>query len=429
MKRLSLIFSLLLVTSALMAQQTNVRDYITVWMVPNHSDWIYAAGEDIHIELSVRRANCALPEQEVALEWGPELREPEKQWTQATGKNGVVVLKLKGQKAPGFKTLKASVEYEGKRYTNTINVAIAPEQIKPTCSLPADFRTFWDNAIAEARRVPLKPVMTPRPELSTADYDAYEVCFQNDAANHHMYGLLQVPRGHEGERMPVVIEWPGAGVKPHKGISSPLPEKGYIILEMGVNGIPVTMNDDVYKELRYNALADYQTIRLDDRDKYYYKRIYVGTVRTVDFLETLPFVDTDRIAVTGGSQGGALSIVHAALDKRVKCLSAAYPALCEMAGYRNGRVGGWPGLRELTAQQAAVTEYYDVVNFARMLTQPIKLFIGYNDRVCCPTSTYAAYNVVSAQKELYVAQDCAHWQYPEHRVERHLWLSRMLTSK
>ena len=150
-------------------------------------------------------------------------------------------------------------------------------------------------------------------------------------------------------------------------------------------------------------------------------------MKTVDFLCSLDFVDTTRIAVTGGSQGGALAIIHAALDKRVKCASAAYPALCEIAGSYHGRVGGWPRIfRDMNepalAQKVAVSEYYDVVNFARKLTCPIKMYIGYNDQTCCPTSTYAAYNVITSQKELLTPLDCAHWQYPEHKKDRHLFV-------
>lgn len=425
-QRFAITLVLMLAACMAWAQHDNVRDYITVQMVPNHSDWTYRLGETVEIEFSVRKSYCAVPNMEVSCEWGPELRTPEKTWTQATGNNGIVKLKLAGSKVPGFKTLKAVVEYEGKSYTNTLNLAFAPDEIAPTCKNPQDFDEFWAKAIADARKTPLEPLLTPHPELATPHCDVYEVRFQNHKAGCYMYGMMCVPKG-EG-KFPVVIEWPGAGVKPHRGMPNFLVEEGVITLEMGVNGIPVNMEQQVYTDLRANALKDYQTIHNESRDDYYYKKVYVGTVRTVDMLCTLPFVDTTRIAVSGGSQGGALSIVHAALDNRVKYVSAAYPALSEIAGYYNGRVGGWPRIYRnpnevALKEKAAVSEYYDVVNFGRRLHQPLLFFIGYNDQVCCPTSTYSVYNSVpTSDKELFLALDCAHWQYPEHKRLRHEWL-------
>lgn len=422
-------------------QVRNTRDYVTIRLVPNHADWHYRRGETVEITLSVERANTVLTDMEVRCEWGMELREAEKKWALNTGKDGIETLRLTGSKEPGFKTLKATVEYEGKTYSNYINLAFAPEQIVPTVSLPADFMDFWGKAIDEVRRVPLLTSITPRPEFDTDRYTAYEVRFQNHKKGCYLYGLLQIPLHTDGtpvalngsERFPVMIEWPGAGVKPHKGIESVATEQGFIVLEMGINGIPVTQDDAIYRDLRANGMDKYQTIGLENRDTYYYKKVYAGTVKTIDMLCALPFVDTTQIVVSGGSQGGALSLVNAALDRRVKAVSAAYPALSEIAGTYNDRVGGWPQILKnpdepSIAEKAVTSAYYDVVNFARYVSQPCKLFIGYNDRTCCPTSTLSVWSVLGEKcssnvvRKLFVAEDCAHWQYPEHRQARHLWV-------
>lgn len=427
-KFLYLLCSLYIVPLSLSAQHTIQRDYISVQMEPDHADWQYNTGDSVVILLSVRRAGCALPMMEVECEWGPELREAERHWTLSSGEAGTVRLVLPGMEEPGFMTLMASVRYEGHRYTNRINLAFSPAAIRPTTPQPDDFDAFWSEAIAAARRIPLEPMMTLQPELCTPRCDVYEVRFQNYRRGNYLYGMLSVPKAAAERRLPVMIEWPGAGVKPHRGLQTTLLDSNVIVLEMGVNGIPVNRDDRIYADLKANALRDYWTIHIDHRDRYYYKPIYTGTVRTVDFLSTLPFVDSTRIAVSGGSQGGALSLVHAALDKRIVAVSVAYPALCEIGGYARQRVGGWPHLFR-TADEPALddklrtADYYDVVNFARRVEQPLLFFIGYTDRTCCPTSTYSAYNVVPVgSKRLYLAQECAHWQYPEHRTMRHLFL-------
>jgi cephalosporin-C deacetylase-like acetyl esterase len=135
--------------------------------------------------------------------------------------------------------------------------------------------------------------------------------------------------------------------------------------------------------------------------------------------------------VTGGSQGGALSIVTAGLDPRVKWLAAYYPALSDVTGYLHDRAGGWPHLFRTEAEKTnklriATVPYYDVVNFARQIGAPGIYSWGFNDTVCPPTSMYSAYNVITAPKELLVVQDTGHWTYPEQRQQVDGWLKKKL---
>ena len=58
-------------------------------------------------------------------------------------------------------------------------------------------------------------------------------------------------------------------------------------------------------------------------------------------------------------------------------------------------------------------QYFDVVNFARQVKVPGFYTFGYNDMVCPPTTTYSAYNVINAPKELFVAETTAHYAYAE----------------
>lgn len=433
------------------AQRTDQKDYVSVRFAPSHADWIYAVGEEVVIDVTPICHYMPLAKTDLSYTWGPELRPVEVQKTISSGKTGTVSLRLSGLKEPGFKTLTVSLEYEGKTYTNYINLAFAPDRIQPTTRLPKDFRQFWDNTIAKARELPLEPVFTPMPHLATPYCDVYEVRFQNFAKGQYMYGTLCVPKGVNPtdtvatRRYPAVIEWPGAGVKPHPGTTNFFPERGVITLEMGINGIPVNLPQQVYTDLRANALHDYNTIHQDDRDQYYYRKVYAGTVKAVDLLCSMACVDADRIGCFGGSQGGALSLVNAALDPRIKVAAAAYPALAELAGYYHGRVGGWPrffhdrpqvdakrtvqradALDALVEQKVLAGEYYDVVNFARQIQCPVWMQIGYNDQVCCPTSTYSVYNTLTCQKTLITPLDCAHWQYAEHKQARAAWLLEQL---
>jgi cephalosporin-C deacetylase len=166
------------------------------------------------------------------------------------------------------------------------------------------------------------------------------------------------------------------------------------------------------------------------------KRVYLGCVRANDFLTSLPQYDGKNLAVTGGSQGGALSIITAGLDSRVKWLGAFYPALSDVTGYLHGRAGGWPhyfdknGIKvNNTKEKLATVAYYDVVNFARRVKVPGYYMWGFNDETCPPTSMYSAYNVTTAPKELKLYLDTGHWTYQEERDIMNNWLIDKLKGK
>jgi pimeloyl-ACP methyl ester carboxylesterase len=117
-----------------------------------------------------------------------------------------------------------------------------------------------------------------------------------------------------------------------------------ITLEIGIHGIPVNLGPEIYTQLVGGVLASYPTYNLDNRQTYYYRRVYLGCVRANDFLCSLEQWDRKNLIVAGHSQGGQLAIVTAALDPRVIALSSTYPAYCDVTGYLHGRAGGWPGM-------------------------------------------------------------------------------------
>jgi cephalosporin-C deacetylase-like acetyl esterase len=330
----------------------------------------------------------------------------------------------------GFLRCIATAEVDGKEYRNLATAGVAPLSLKPTVSNPADFDAFWQNAKADLAKIPMDAKMTLMPERCTEKTNVYHVNLQNYKVGTRLYGILCVPK-KEG-KYPAILQVPGAGVRPYGGDISNA-DKGYITFQIGIHGVPVTMEPSVYTDLAAGTLSGYWNYNMDDKDRFFYKRVYMGCVRANDFITSLPQFDGVNLAVIGGSQGGALSIVTAALDPRVKSLVALYPALSDVTGDLSGRAGGWPHYFEKpnrvwneTTAKLATLPYYDVVNFARRLQIPGFYTWGYNDETCPPTSMYASYNVISAPKELYLALETGHWTFPEQNEKAYGWLfSRM----
>lgn len=428
--RQHMIVALLCLSVTAAFSQSRSNQLIQVLVSPDKPDWTYALGEDAGFEVTVLQHQVPVENASITYQIGLE-KMPPMQSGKATLSSGSSIV---GEKItldqPGFLRCEARVTIDGVEYRGIATAAFAPESIQPTQQLPADFWEFWDTAKAEAAKVPLDTKLTLLPERSTETVDVYHVNIQHFESGARLYGILARPK-NEG-KYPAVLQVPGAGIRPYAGIVD-LAEKGVITLQIGIHGIPVIYEQELYSNLAGSALRGYQFFNLDDRDRYYYKRVYLGCVRAVDFLYGLPDFDGSNLAVWGGSQGGALAITTAALDDRVKYLVSLYPALSDLTGYLHGRAGGWPHMfNESNApflakeEKIAVSAYYDVVNFARSVNVPGFYTWGYNDETCPPTSYYAAYNQIQAPKELYLVQETGHWTFPEQHTKIQEWLLSQL---
>ncbi|TAE31277.1 MAG: acetylxylan esterase [Cytophagales bacterium] len=426
MKKLLL---LLLLPASLLAQPA--ERLVKVVVAPDRTDWTYKTGDPVRFTINVLQHGNPVPNARVKYEIGPEKMPATKTETLPIP-SGSLTVDGGTMRTPGFLRCVATVVVNGKEYRGLGTAGFNPQDIKPTVENPADFDQFWSTGKAELAKIPLDARLTLLPERCTEKVNVYHVNLQNWAYNatSRLYGILCVPKA-EG-KYPALLQVPGAGVRPYGGdIASA--EQGIVTFQIGIHGVPVNMDVSVYNSLGAGPLNGYQYFNLDDRDRYYYRRVYLGCVRAVDFLASLPQVNANVIGVTGGSQGGALSIITAGLDSRVKFLGAYYPALSDVTGYLNGRAGGWPhmfwgGTNTWTnkAEKIKTAGYYDVVNFARRVTVPGRYTWGFNDETCPPTSMYASYNLISAPKSLELFHDTGHWTYPEETEYINGWLLEQL---
>lgn len=421
---------LLFVPCSASAQYRNTGNYVTIRLTPDCADWTYRCKSDVRLELQVIRHNVAISNVTVGYTWGYEQRPALTKDSLLIDKTGKTTLTLHGADVPGFMTFTANVRIDGEQYTNYINLAFDPLRIQPTTTLPEDFMSWWQAELKKAEQVPLLPVFKHEPGMSNGKADVYMVHFQNHKAGSYIYGMLTVPK--TPGRHAAVVEYPGAGIHKFQSGNMAWADSDIVCLQIGIHGIPLDMEAEVYQNLTNGGMANYAYLGLEHRDNYYYRRVFLGAAKAVDFLKSLDYVDSTRIGVYGGSQGGLLSLVVAALKPEVRCVSAAYPAMCETAGSRYERAEGWPRLFVWrkgtdTPQIRDVVRYFDAVNFARFVTQDIQFIQGYNDHVCMPTTTFSAYNVIpKGRKILLTPYDCSHWLYPEQHAARRQWMCRML---
>ncbi len=422
MKRFNLLAAILLCSILLNAQPA--RQLVQIIVTPDKADWTYKTGDKAGFTIQVFRNNVPLEGVEVKYSIQPEQLKAIDEG-KVSLKKGSATVEAPKFKNPGFLRCNVSVEVDGKTYSSYATAGFDPDKIEPTTTLPADFQEFWDKGKQDLAKIPMKPVMTLLPERCTDKVDVYHVSINNIKGK--MYGILCKPKA-EG-KYPAILHVPGAGIRPYYGDVAGA-EKGFVTFMIGIHGIPVNLDPVVYTDLASGALEGYQVTNMDDKDFYYYKRVYLGCVRSVDFIESLGCFDGKTIGVTGGSQGGALSIIAAGLDNRIDYLAAFYPALSDLTGYLNERAGGWPHMFRNAftnkSEKVETSKYYDVVNFARFVKVPGWYSWGYNDNVCPPTSMHAAYNVIPGKKELHVFQETQHWTFPEQNEQKNEWLYKVL---
>lgn len=409
-------------------------DYL--WLtVPDHADWLYQTGENAKVEVSF--CKYGIPRDgELKYSIGNDMLQPDKHGSVKL-KNGRAVINMGTKKTPGFRDMKLSVSLDGKTYEHHIKVGFSVDKIKPYTQEPQDFRSFWQKNVEELKQVPMSYTKELYKDYCTDKIDCYLVKLQIDKMGHSMYGFLFYPKNAQPGKHPVVLCPPGAGIKT---IKDPMrnkyyAENGFVRFEVEIHGLDPRISSETFGEIS-RAFNDrnggYLANGLENKDIYYMKHVYVGLVRCIDFLTSLPEWDGKNVAVQGGSQGGALAIIAAGLDSRVTQCVANHPALSDMAGYAaKGGTGGYPHFcrqpQILSNKDCLNTlAYFDVVNFARYVKAPTYLTWGYNDVTCPPTTSYSVWNTLKCTKESLLTPINEHWTTAETNRGQMEWIKAHL---
>lgn len=434
MKRLlSLLLMVVAVSMAGLAENYPYRsDYLWV-TVPDHADWLYRAGEKARVEVQLYKYGIpqdATVNYEIADDMLAADRKGE-----VIMKHGRAVIDMGTRNTPGFRDLRLSAVVDGKKYVHHVKVGFSVDEIRPFTREPADFIDFWNRNIEDMRTVPLSYTKEKAEEYCTDKIDCYLLKIRLNKQNQSVYAYLFYPKNAQKGSCPVVLCPPGAGIKT---IKEPLrhkyyAENGFIRMEMEIHGLdprlPKETFDDITKA--FNGRENgYLYNGLQDPDRYYMKRVYLSLIRCLDLLTALPEWDGRNLIVQGGSQGGALAIVAAGLDRRVTQCIVNHPALSDMAAYSAGRTGGYPHFNKVdgmfTDRNMRTMAYYDVVNFARHVTADVYMTWGYNDNTCPPTTSYAVWNTFTCPKEALITPINEHWTSDDTEYRQMEWVLKKL---
>jgi cephalosporin-C deacetylase len=272
---------------------------------------------------------------------------------------------------PGQYTGSVSVAADGRPFAaKRVGFMTAPERIPPA-PVPADFDAFWDRTMAELEKIPLDLEMQPVPGMDTKDGEVFKVKYRSWGGR-WAWAWLHAPRAET----PV----PGNVTCPPVSVYQPGPARPYL---GGLNILAAVHGGDIAEKVPAVDF-DYMNTGITNRETYMLRYSYCCLARCYDIVRRHPKCN-GTVTVSGGSQGGGLSLVLAGL-RPAESVTGSSIALCRIdwtiLGYAKWGPQLPPG--EDAQRIAGIVSYYDPARFAhRIRGGTVRLGFGLFDW-CAP---------------------------------------------
>ena len=298
------------------------------------------------------------------------------------------------------------------------------EAFATSVTCPDDFDQFWEQTLSGLAELPLEASVTKDTLRSNDEVTVYHAAYRSlDGVE--IFGWYSVPAAGDGP-FPAILVLPGYKSEP--ALRRDWGRKGVAVLSVAVRGkLPSSSQFNP----GYPGLL---TAGVESRDTYSYKGVISDCSRGVDFLLSRPEIDPERIFASGSSQGGGLTLATAGLRPEIKGGVSGYPFLCcypesmkmlrsypydELSCY----VRAYP---EREGQMLETLRYFDGVNFAPRIKCPMVVGIALEDEVCPPETSYAAYDRLGGERELWLFPDSGHGNAHDYPRQETAWLEQRI---
>ncbi len=298
---------------------------------------------------------------------------------------------------------------------------------------PADFDAYWDDSLAEMRAI------DPQIELIPADFSAPGVaCFHLYFTGVHgarIHARYLRPTG-QGP-YPAVLMFHGyTGNCGDWQSKLPFAQSGFCVAALDCRG-QAGLSQDV-GGVQGGTMRGQIVRGLDDPDdkKLLMRDIFLDTAQLANIVMGFDEVNADQVCATGGSQGGGLTLACAALEPRIRRAAPMYPFLCDYQRVWEMDLAkdAYQELREFfrwfDPQHARELQiftklgYIDNQHLAPRIRAEVLMATGLMDTICPPSTQFAAYNKITAPKQMILYPDFGHEGLPDWNDEVYRFLTR-----
>lgn len=306
-------------------------------------------------------------------------------------------------------------------------------EYRPDVREPDDFDDFWVTTLAESRSVSAEPTLVPY-GAGLSEVDIFDVTFAGFGGQ-PVKAWLKLPRTRSGP-LPTIVEYNGYGGGrglPHERLAWVAAGYAYLFMDTRGQGSAWGAGGSTPDDAGTGPSSPgFMTRGIESPEGYYYRRVYTDAVRAVDALRTLDVVDSSRITVCGGSQGGGISIAVAGLVPDLLAAMPDVPFLCHFE--RAVSVTPSQPFTEITrylsvhrglAEQTFTTlSYFDGVNFAARARCDALFSVALMDDIVPPSTVFAAYNRYAGDAQIEVYPFNGHEGGDGHQwVKQSRWLA------
>jgi len=275
-----------------------------------------------------------------------------------------------------------------------------------TAVAPVDFDDFWSSTLAEARETALDLDMVAA-DTGITEFDVQDASFTGFGGNRVRAWLIQ-PKGGATSCVVKYIGYGGGRSLPHMHLLWPSAGRAVFVMDTRGQGSSWSTGDTPDPIGSDPQHPGFMTRGVGSRETYYYRRVFTDAVRAVEAARQLPGIDPAKVAVTGGSQGGGISLAVAGLIPDLAACMPDVPYLCDFRR-ATGVASRDPYLeinrylsvhRGLEEQTFRTLSYFDGVHFSARAKAKALFSVALMDTICPPTTVYAAYNAYAGDKQI-----------------------------
>lgn len=284
---------------------------------------------------------------------------------------------------------------------------------------PADFDIFWDKALEEMHAVVPAVELIPSDFITVPFAECFDLYFTG-VGGARIHAKYLRPRAHTRPH-PAVLKFHGyawnAGDWCDKLSYAAM---GFCVAALdcrGQGGLSEDSGGVKGPTLRGHIIRGLE----DSPEKMLFRQIYLDTAQLANIVMSFPEVDENRVCTAGESQGGALALVCAALEPRIVKSAPVHPYLSDFKRYWHLDAQDeikeyfrfFDPLHEREDDIFTKLGYIDIQNLVKRIKGEVMLTTGLLDKVCPPSTQFAAYNKIRAKKQLLLYHDYAHEFYPQ----------------